>query len=219
MRVSILCAASVAVLSLFAVSSANAQVYVAGAVGTTDFGTTSSYNLSPSGTLVDLRLGDVVYDNGDFTVAAEAGVQLGDVSDSQVIQTCTVTDCGYDEFDTERRKADWSGSLGLKVGHKLGPVTMFVTGGVRVAQITESSSYDSGGVYPSGKYEQTNYAFGPYWGFGASYPVGPRLSATLAYERADLTRMSWSSTWGSGDDGFNQETVSVGLIWTFGAKQ
>ncbi len=216
MRVSIIRAASVAVLSLSAASAASAQVYVAGSVSSTDAGATSAYNLSPSGTLADLRLGDVFYDNGDFAVAAEVGVQLGDVDASQVIQTCSVGICGYDETDTERRKADWSGSLGLKVGHELGPVTLFVTGGIRVTQITESSSYDSGGVYPSGKYEQTNYAFGPYWGFGAGYPVGPRLSATLAYERANLTRMSWSSMGSSGKTGFEQETVSVGLVWTFG---
>lgn len=215
MRISTLAALAVAVLSICAASAANAQVYVSANAGTTDVGTTSAFNLSPSGTVLDIRVGDTLYSR-DFTVAVEAGVQLGDVEDSQVIQTCTVTNCGYDEFDTERRKADWSGSLGLKVGHELGPVTLFVTGGLRVTQMTASSSYDSGGVYPSGKYEQTNYVFGAYYGAGVAYPVNSRLSVTLAYERADLTRMSWSSTWGSGDDGFNQETVSVGLTWTFG---
>lgn len=212
-----LVAASVAALAI-GVSSAKAQdsgLYGSVNVGTTDVGSTNSYNLSPSRTVVELRAGDVLH-NGDFTVAFEAGAMLGAVEASQVIQTCDVPICGYNEFDTERRAVDWSGSLGLRVGHSLGPVTLYVTGGVRIAQVTESSSYDSGGVNPVWKYEQTGYVFGAYYGAGVSYPLTRHLSATLTYESADLASTSWKSSWSSGSTGFEQQTVTVGLTWAFG---
>ena len=200
--------------ALFA-GTASAQNYVSLAVGNTDAGSTNTYNLSPSGTVVDIRAGHVFFDD-DFTVAAEVGSMIGNVAAEQVIQTCKVSSCGYDEFDHEYRQMDWSGSLGLRVGHNVGPVQVFVSGGVRVAQVTEGSRYDSGGAYPTGLYEQTTYAAGPYYGAGISYPLNSRLSATLSYERANLTRMSWNSTWGSGDTGFQQETWTAGVRWTFG---
>lgn len=213
-----LVAASVAALAI-GVSSASAQepgdLYGSVSVGTTDVGSTNAFNLSPSGTVVDLRVGDVLYD-GDFTVAVEAGAMLGAVEASQVIKACIRSICGYDEFDTERRAVDWSGSLGLRVSHELGPVTVYVTGGVRVAKMTESSSYDSGGYYPTWKYEQTGYVAGTYVGAGGSYPLTRHLSVTLAYERADLTSTSWSSNWSSGTTGFQQETLTAGLTWAFG---
>lgn len=205
--------ATVAAVALFA-GTAQAQNYVSAGVGSTDAGSTNTYNLSPSGTVVDLRAGHIFYDR-DFSVAVEVGAMLGNVAAEKVIQTCKVSSCGYDEFDHEHRQLDWSGSLGLKIEHRVGPVQVFVTGGVRVAQVTEGSRWDSGGVYPSGAYEQTNYAAGPYYGAGISYPLGDRFSATLAYERSNLTRMSWSSTWGSGTTGFEQETLTAGLVWAF----
>lgn len=210
---SIALAAAVAV-ALFA-GTASAQNYVSLAVGNTDAGSKNSYNLSPSGTVVDIRAGHVFFDN-DFSVAVEAGAMIGNVAAEQVIQTCKVTSCGYDVFDHEHRQMDWSASFGLRVGHELGPVQVFVTGGVRVAQVTEGSRWDSGGAYSTGSYEQSTYAAGPYYGAGISYPLNKRMSATLTYERANLTRMSWNSTWGSGDTGYQQETWTAGVRWTFG---
>ena len=210
-----LAVASVAVLAFAGSASAqDSGLYGSINIGATDVGSTNAFNLSPSGTVVDLRVGDVLY-NGDFTVAVEAGAMLGEVAAERVIPTCTFGICGYDEFDTEHRQVDWSGSFGLRVGHSFGPVTAYVTGGVRIAKMTESSSYDSGGVYPTWKYEQTGYVVGTYVGAGLSYPLGDRFSATLAYERSNLTRMSWSSTWGSGTTGFEQETLTAGLVWAF----
>lgn len=216
MRLCSFALAVAAAVALFA-GTASAQNYVSAGVGSTDAGSTNAYNLSPSGTAVDLRAGHVFFDN-DFSVAVEVGAMFGEVAAEKVIQTCTVGICGYDEFDHEHRKLDWSGSLGLKVGHDVGPVQAFVTGGVRIAQVTEGSRWDSGGAYPSGSYEQTTYAAGPYYGAGISYPLKGRLSATLIYERANLTRMSWNSTWGSGDTGYQQETWTAGVRWTFGKK-
>ena len=207
-----LAAASVAVMALGFAGAASAQdtgLYGSVSVGSTSVDADNGYTLSPSGTVIDIRLGDA-FPVSDFSVGVEAGVSYSNAKASNKQMSCDVANCGYDEYRYETDKATWSGSLGLRVSYDLGPVRASLLGGARVAELSREVKYDSAGVFPTYQYDETSMAFGPYWGFGASYKVSD-WSVGVDYERSNLVRTrSCGYT-----DGFNTETVTFRVVKEF----
>jgi opacity protein-like surface antigen len=211
-RAIILVAASVATLALGA-GQAFAQdfgPYVSIGVGSTTVEQTDG-GLSPKGTAVDVRLGNVFFDYDGWSVAAEAGAAYSNASASEQGTFCIDFDCNDEGIWTDEETSKWSGSLGLRVSRPVGPVVVSGIAGVRVAEFTRTSHYDNAGFFPDETYENTAFAFGGYYGFGLDYPVNDRWSVGIEWQHSDLVQTKWEGSYGGDERGFTEETWKAGF--------
>ena len=209
----LLIAASVAALAI-GVSSASAQepgdLYATFGVGSTSLEPTNG-TLHPEGTIVDVRVGDVLFDYDGWSVAIEAGAAYSDASASDNGTFCMDFDCDDVGSWTEEHTSKWSGTLGFVVSRPVGRLVVSVGAGVRVAEFTQTSHYDNAGLYDNETYTDTAVGFGTYVAARVDYPVNDRWSVGLGYESSAMKTEEWSSNYGSYTSGFDQTTWTAGF--------
>ncbi len=152
---------------------------------------TSFSDLSPTGPVVSVAVGDTFYNNGDLSVSVELGATAGKVEASKKEVSCDPFFCGYTEWVTRTDSTDWSASAVVRVSDDVGPFVVSLSGGVAVSSFKQSFEYTNDGGFPPFSWNSERRAIGPTWGALVSYPLTSSSAVTLSFTRTDLTAESW----------------------------